>query len=326
MNKLEASTVRTIKARPTVSIGLPVFNGKNYLREAIDSILSQTFTDFELIICDNASTDSTEEICRACAAKDSRVRYHRQPRNMGAAVNYDTAFHLSRGRYYKWAAHDDVLAPTFLERCVEVLDSDPGCVLVYPGTVLIDESGAQTSCYRDLLAFDSEDPVARLRHWIVRSAGGCYAFFGLLRPEVVATTGLHGNYPASDLVFLAEMAMRGRCRMIPEGLFYARRHEGNSVTCNPDIRDLAAWFKGTRPRWLTFKYHRILRGIISAIHRVPLTLTQKLGAYRVLFAWIRVNWDLFLKELLVPFFANGHATPLTRGIRRMIGRLRSFRR
>ncbi len=85
---------------PRVSIGLPVFNGERYLARAIDSVLGQDFRDFELIICDNASTDRTAEICAAYARRDARVRYVRNPRNLGAGPNYDRCFHLARGTYF----------------------------------------------------------------------------------------------------------------------------------------------------------------------------------------------------------------------------------
>src|SRR5665648_303497 len=91
---------------PLVSIGLPVYNGADFVRQSIDSLLSQTFTDFELIICDNASTDNTEQICQAYAAKDPRVHYYRNPRNLGAPGNYNRTVKLSKGKFFKWAAAD----------------------------------------------------------------------------------------------------------------------------------------------------------------------------------------------------------------------------
>ena len=112
---------------PKVSIGLPVYNGERYLREALDSILGQTFRDFELIICDNASTDETAAICADYAARDPRIRYHRQTHNIGATANFNHTFELARGAYFKWAAHDDVLAPTWLEKCVASARSGARC-------------------------------------------------------------------------------------------------------------------------------------------------------------------------------------------------------
>ncbi|HKJ45099.1 MAG TPA: glycosyltransferase family 2 protein, partial [Balneolales bacterium] len=111
-------------SRPRVSIGMPVYNGENYIERAISSILAQTYKDFELIISDNASTDKTQEICKMFVGRDNRVRYHRNSKNIGAARNYNIVFRLSRGKYFKWAAHDDELAPAFLEDAVNVLEKN----------------------------------------------------------------------------------------------------------------------------------------------------------------------------------------------------------
>lgn len=297
-------------SRPLVSVGLPVFNGDDFLGAAIDSILAQTLDDLELIICDNASTDRTEEIGRARAAADPRIRYHRQPTNLGACANYDLTFHLARGRYFKWAAHDDVLAPAFLERCVEVLERDPACVLVHPGTVIIDSEGDETACNVDLIELDSDDPVARLERWLRPTGGHCNPIFGVMRREVVATTGLHGDYPSSDRVFLAEMALRGRCRMVREGLFKRRVHPGNSVPSHRDTRDLIAWFTGRRPRGLRFREHRQLLELARALARAELTPRQRLRAHIVLARWARRRRYRFAREWMLPLYLNGQPTPL----------------
>ncbi|MDF3015351.1 MAG: putative glycosyl transferase [Thermomicrobiales bacterium] len=131
-----------------MSIGLPVFNGADYVAEAIASILRQTYQDFELLIQDNASTDRTEEICQEFARRDSRVSYVRNPENVGAISNYNLVFERARGRYFKWAAHDDVCAPTFFERCVEVLDAEPSVVLCSGQTRLINDDGSPVSLDR----------------------------------------------------------------------------------------------------------------------------------------------------------------------------------
>src|SRR5512145_868606 len=117
--------------RPRVSIGLPVYQGARFIRNALESILAQTHEDFELIISDNASTDGTEAIVRAYAERDRRVKYHRNARNVGAAQNFNRVFSLASGEYFQWVAHDDVLAPACIARCVEVLDRERDVVLCY---------------------------------------------------------------------------------------------------------------------------------------------------------------------------------------------------
>ena len=210
-----------------MSIGLPVFNGADYVAEAIASILGQTYQDFELLIQDNASTDRTEEICQEFARRDSRVSYVRNPENLGAMSNYNLVFERARGRYFKWAAHDDVCAPTFLERCVEVLDAEPSVVLCSGQTRLINDDGSPVSlrsgargCYvtRHGAPVGIIDPEHRAegaaparRFWdvLVRTMR-TFEIFGLIRSDVLRRTRLHGNYYGSDKVLLAELSLHGR--------------------------------------------------------------------------------------------------------------------
>jgi len=125
---------------PLVSVGLYVYNGERFLEEALDSILNQTFTDFELIISDNASTDRTGEIAEGYAKRDDRIRYYRSEKNMGGGWNMRRVYELATGKYFKWAAADDLLEPDFLRRCVEILESDPGCVVAQASTKQVDEN------------------------------------------------------------------------------------------------------------------------------------------------------------------------------------------
>src|SRR5713101_1663534 len=127
------------RGRSRVSIGVPVYNGERYLGAALDSLLTQTYEDFELVICDNASTDRSGEIAQSYAAKDKRVRYARNQKNLGAARNYRRTFELSSGAYFRWAPADDLSGPELLARCVEILDREPSVVLVNPKTSFIDE-------------------------------------------------------------------------------------------------------------------------------------------------------------------------------------------
>ena len=124
-----------------VSVIIPVYNGARYLPEAVDSLLSQSFGDFELIISDNGSTDETERIARGYAERDPRVRYVRSEVNRGLLWNFRTVLELARAPRFKWMAHDDICAPEFLRRCMEALDADPGIVLCAPSTIDIDEHG-----------------------------------------------------------------------------------------------------------------------------------------------------------------------------------------
>ncbi len=128
-------------AAPLVSVGLPVYNGGTSLRTALDSLLAQTLTNLELIVADNASNDATADICAEYARRDVRVRVHRHRENIGAPGNWNFVAHQARGTYFKWASASDLCAPTFLERCVAVLEAEPDVVLCFPRTEFVSGDG-----------------------------------------------------------------------------------------------------------------------------------------------------------------------------------------
>jgi glycosyltransferase involved in cell wall biosynthesis len=210
--------------RPIVSIGLPVYNGENYLARAIESVLAQTLKDFELIVCDNASTDRTATICEHYARQDARVRYVRNERNLGAGPNYDLAFHHSRGDFFNWLAHDDAMAPTYLEKAVALLEQNPAAVLCYMGVTEIGPMEDTRRTYTNHLpGVDSARPSSRFAGMIL-NRHQCEPFFGLFRREALIGSGLHGVFCGSDRVLLAEMALRGPCVTVSDPLFLHREH------------------------------------------------------------------------------------------------------
>ncbi len=303
---------------PTVSIGLPVFNGENYVAETIESLLAQTYTDFEIVICDNASTDRTEAICKDYQERDSRIRYHRQTRNLGACRNYDMTFELSRGRYFKWHSHDDLITADFLEKLVPVLDADPDCVLVHPYTVLIDTLGAKTGTFEDDIDCQSEEPAERLAHWLFPSKGLCNPIFGLMRRNVVARTGLHGDFLGSDRVFIGWMTLLGRCKCVPEYLFFRRFHDMNSMRTNTNAIDRAVWFSGRKPKLPPLKCWGHLRGYLTAIRRTKMPGPQRRAAYAVARRWVLSKRRELIKELLLPLYYNGKYTSFGRVVRQTL--------
>src|ERR1700730_13365189 len=157
-----------------LSIGLFVYNGERFLEETLHSILNQTFTDFELIISDNASTDRTGAIAEAYAKRDDRIRYYRSEKNMGAGWNVRRVYELATGKYFKQAAVDDLLEPDFLRRCVEMLESDPDCVVAYARTKEVDENGTFIKNYVTPMKTDYSDPVVRFREMFYTGGDKCY--------------------------------------------------------------------------------------------------------------------------------------------------------
>ena len=308
---------------PAVSIGMPVYNGEAFIEAAIASILSQTFTDFELIISDNASTDATEVICRTFAEADPRIRYVRQPANKGAAWNFNEVFHLARGKYFKWAASDDLIEPTFLERCAEILESDPGCVLAHPATVFVDANSEPTDWYIDFLASDSEDPVRRLERWFSRGLGECNPVYGLIRSDMLGKTGLMGDYPGPDHVLLGEIALLGRTRMVREALFLRRFHPAMATRANTDSRAMSAWYLGRPAQRLRFKYLRLILEFSRAIFRADLSARQKARCHRALALWIWYIRRSLIRELMVPLYVNQRPTRFNLWLRSLAGRKRA---
>ena len=118
-------------AMPRVSVGMPIFNSARFIRQAVDSVLGQLFTDFELIISDNASTDDTSVICQEYAMRDKRIRYFRQGENKGAHFNFNFVLAQARGEYFMWAAYDDKWDSTCLLKYTSVLDDDKDVNLVF---------------------------------------------------------------------------------------------------------------------------------------------------------------------------------------------------
>lgn len=121
-------------AAPSVSIGMPVYNGESFIREALDSLLTQTFTDFELIISDNASTDGTEAICREYAAKDARIRYVRQSGNISVGENFRFVLQKSRANYFMWMTDDDFWPQNAIETLFTTLTNSLANVDLVYGT------------------------------------------------------------------------------------------------------------------------------------------------------------------------------------------------
>ena len=215
---------------PRVSVGLPVYNGAQYLRATLESLLNQEFKDFELLVSDNASTDETEAICRAYAANDRRILYRRNPMNIGSARNYRQVFERSRGEFFKWCSHDDICQPVFLRRCLEVFESSPRSVaLVYPLCDLIDESGQVVGRAQGSVETRQPRPHRRLAH-VLRNFSYAFPIWGVIRAEFLRQTGLTGSVWYWDEVLLAELSLYGEIVEIPEVLSAQRCHEGNALT------------------------------------------------------------------------------------------------
>lgn len=289
---------------PLVTIGMPVFNGESYIQKALDSLLSQTFEDFELIISDNASTDETETICRAYALQDERVRFYPHPQNRGAAWNFNNAFKLSRGKYFKWAAHDDFVAPIYLERCLDVLENDSTVVLTYPKTIVVDRKGKLIEHFEDNLHLPHASPSRRFWKYLMEYhfPRQCHPVFGLIRSDILRKTALIGNYVDSDRVLLGELALRGKIIEIDDRLFYRRVHLQSSVRAFPEYRDRVIWFDPRKRGKLQMVRWIFLREYLDSIGRIPMRSMEKFLCCSQLLIWSIWNVRGLVKDLLKGIF------------------------
>jgi glycosyltransferase involved in cell wall biosynthesis len=267
---------------------MPVYNGERFLEPAVETLLGQTYRDFELIIVDNASTDRTGAIGREFARKDARVRYVRNAKNVGAAGNFRRAFELSKSELFKWAAHDDEHEPEFLERCVTALDRDPGLVLAYTQTRDIDESEHTLGVRSTGLDTDNDDVARRFRS-LVRRDYPCVLAFGVARSRVLRGTRLLGNYADCDRVMLAEIGLAGRIVELDRALFVRREHADRSVRQYNSRQTRSEWFNPARAGKPAFPYTRQFVGYMTAIERAPISPAERARCAGVMMDWLGHN-------------------------------------
>lgn len=280
-------------ASPRVSVAIPVYNGENFLAQAIQSHLNQSYEAFELLISDNASTDSTPEICEAYARQDKRIRYFRQTKNIGAANNFSRLFELARGDYFKWSSHDDVVSPHFLTSCLERFADDPGIVLCAAREIAIDADDKVLEGYMDkyprlkntssISAYRRFRDMAYLNH-------GCFKIFGLIKSSALAKTPKIAAYIGADRVLLAELALMGRFSESPEPIYF-RRHEQQYCAFDNDS-ERAHWYDPNTERKLSTNGKNFTE-YCKAINRADLTTRQRLLCY-----WVMSQWSFKMRKRL----------------------------
>ena len=298
---------------PLLSVGLFVYNGERFIEDALESIVNQTFTDFELIVSDNASTDRTGGIAKAYAKRDDRIRYYRNEKNMGAGWNAQRVYQLATGKYFKWAAVDDLLEPDLLRRCVEVLENDPGCVLAYASTREVDLNGSFINNYVTPQKVDSNDPVARFREMLLKK-DWCYQIYGVIRMSALRQLPAQGIYVNGDGVLLVRMSLLGRFYEVPEHLFISRHHSAQSIRTLPmrlkqprrlrltnrvGTLPCSEWWDPAKTRSITFPEFRELHEYFLSIYYGPLNAKQKLRCYFILLSWIKIHFRHILKDVLI---------------------------
>lgn len=284
---------------PRVSIGLPVYNGEKYIESAIESMLDQTYKNFEFLISDNGSTDSTPELIEKWAEKDDRIIFLRGRRNLGAQPNYDRLFELSRGEFFSWKAVDDRWDPTWLEQSVKAMDEHQDAVLVYYKAKDIDENGTFIEDV-DYEINTTDDNAAKRFLSVMCDPHPCFALFGLIRADVMAQSNLHGNYSGSDRVFLAEMAARGKWFQLGDRLFLHGEVAERSVNTLKYMHQRAGWFDASKKGKLSYPYWRYLKEFSLVVERVDMTKEEKMFARKGIAKWAKENAKNFGRDAARP--------------------------
>lgn len=272
---------------PRLTIGLPVYNGENFLEESIEALLGQTFEDFELVISDNASTDHTADICKKYEKQDSRIRYVRQPQNIGLSPNHNFTLDVARGEFFKWAAHDDLYARDLLKLCVEALDEHPNVVLAHCWTARIDGTGAVVKVEQYPLATADANAPERFRSTLFDNGGDDDG--GVIRTKVLRDITPQGSYHHADRTAISELALHGPFYHVPQWLFFRRDHPERAEWKYTEVR---AWCTNLDPRRANRFENPVIRlyaeyvwAYIAGIRHAPLTPGERRECY-----WHLMNW------------------------------------
>lgn len=274
---------------------MPIYNSEEYLAESIEAHLDQSYSDFELILTDNFSTDRSEDICRSYAAKDARVKYHRNPQNLGAAGNFRRGFELAVGRYFRWSPSDDLVSPNLLQSAVDVLENDPSVFVAYPRTKLIDDKGSITGDFEENLHLMDDRPSDRWKG-ARRNIRLGNLHYGLSRAQTLRKTGLLRNYAGGDFPLISEMSLYGKFFEIPDAFFYRRMHEKASSAMKDSADVMALYDPQKRDKLFLYNWFH-LGANLKSIARAPISLLEKLHAYSFEAKWLIWGRREFLREL-----------------------------
>jgi hypothetical protein len=287
--------LRATEAAPLVGIGMTLRNRAEYLTQAIDSLLAQSYRHFELVMIDDGSTDGTEAIARAYEQRDPRVRYVRFLERRGMVAAWRSAFEqvTARGaRYFAWASDHDRWHPRWLETLVGTLQQYPEVVLAYPLTQRIDPDGAPLAKpARQFETFGMRDRDARWRLFNRSDAVAAGDMvYGLMNVPAMREAGVFREVLCPDRLLLAELTLRGQIRQVPEVLWYRRQFAEGSVErqrstlfapgTQPPSRFTPAWYMHVRSLWATYG-----RQPNPALPLSPGTARRLITTYGAAYAW-----------------------------------------
>lgn len=243
---------------PLVTIGMPTYNGARYLAQSLDSLLGQDYPNFELVICDNCSTDETETIARSYAARYPGIRYERSPENRGAAANFNRVLELATGPYFAFAADHDLWAPTFVSRCVARLEANPDSVLAYPQTTLTGMDGRPLEVMNDRIELGERSALARYKR-LIWNINACNMVYGVGRLAAFRRAGGFADIFGPDLLLLARLVLQGSVERVEEPLYFRRQNRAEETFEEEQARILVDLNPATAPGRNGLSYAQLMR-------------------------------------------------------------------
>ena len=292
---------------PLVSIGLPVYNGERYLRDALPRLISQDYPNFELIVSDNASTDNTAEICKEYSAVESRIRYIRQETNLGAIRNFNKVFELSSGKYFMWAAYDDWWDSSYVSKCVARLEQHPEAIICGSYFRILDENGNEIKHRGQYFVEATSTGRASRISRLLRFSNPAFSMYSLIRSEGLRDTPKLRGCWGGDLIMISELCLRGTIITIPEYLF------GYRVFANKSFRQIVNTLDpANKDRSLLVLWKELYVEVLKAIYAFPMSRFEK---FRVLAAaaltltthwgsWITMSLNDNARKYLQPAIEN----------------------
>ncbi len=307
---------------PLVTIGMPTYNGARYLAQSLDSLLAQDYPNWELVISDNCSTDGTEAIARSYAAQHPQIRYVRSPLNRGAAANFNRVLELATGPYFVFAADHDLWAPTFVSRCVSVLETSPHSVLVYAQTTLTEMDGRLLEVMNDRIELGDRSAVARYRS-LIWNLHACNMIYGVGRLEAFRRAGGLADVFGPDLLMLARLVLQGTVERVEEPLYFRRQNRAQETFEEERIRILVALNPASAPDRRKLSYVQQMRELRDAHLRAVMSATtlsamERLQAAVATLACYRQRFGVQSKVLKAVLLVQ-RVSPLRRWIQRRSG-------
>ncbi len=283
--------------KPLVSIGVPVYNPGELLCRALDSLLGQDYENFELIISDNHSTDSTQEICLNYVARDKRIHYFRNERNLGPRNNFNKLFELSRGEYFMWHAYDDLREPNYISSCLEVMEMNSNVILCCSSTLLNEEGNLRKSEENFTTVGMSLNKRFRKILW----NNTCLSIYGLIRSNVLKKTELFKDIVSPDNLLLAELSLLGEFYQLPLSLFNIRIKRKNIFQRIDRILDL---YLPNRDRYIYFPLTKLAVEHWKLVQNSRLERKERFIAFLDIIFCFLLKYKVLLSDPIFTLYLN----------------------